>query len=191
MSDARPALQKASTPIRADQDHIQRDLQQVRDLSMSGREYQLYIILDLKKAVITSLMSSPGTNSVSYFEYYPAPGLGTNMPVGTDGRRMTFTVILAGVHGHPDAQIPLMLTMPTMSADHDAVVARNRQVPIYGIDAMTTTGLPGSAGKIHRANPDGTIDNYIGWTRGSGKAGFDIARDALQRWGRSGTPARQ
>jgi hypothetical protein len=183
------ALSQHSTPITIDNAQIQRDLQQVRDLSMRGRENQLYIILDLKRARIISLPCAPGDNEGVYFEYFPAPGLGTNMPVGANNRRMTFAVILAAAHGHPDSERPYVLTLPTMSPDHDAVVAHRRQVPIYGIDAMSNTGLPGSAGRIHRANPDGSINNNIGWTKGKGEGTFDIGKDALQRWGRSGRPA--
>ncbi|MBO9570748.1 MAG: hypothetical protein J7497_00840 [Chitinophagaceae bacterium] len=182
------SLAGAGRIIKIDQVQIQKDMQLVRDLSMKGKENQLYIILDLKEALITSLMSSPGTNSGAYFEYYPAPGLGANMPVGKDGRKMPFTIILAGVHGHPDSEQRFFMTLPTMSPDRDAVLAYNRQIPIYGIDAMSNTGLPGSRGRIHRANPDGSIDNNIGWTKGTNPSGFDIARDALQRWGKSGVP---
>jgi len=181
-------LQDSSTLITIDDNTIQADLQRIRDLSMNGNEHQLYIILDLKRAVISSIMSTPGTSSGSSFEYFPAPGLQANMPVGANGKRMTFTVILAGVHGHPDPGIPFLVTLPTMSVDYDAVVAKTRQVPIYGVDAMNYTGLPGSRGKVHRANPDGSIDNAVGWTAGHSGTGFNIGLDALQIWGRSGTP---
>ena len=127
--DASAALAAAAKQITIDDDQIQTDLQRVRDLSMGGRENQMYIILDLKRAVITSVMSEPGTNQYSYFEYYPAPGLGANMPVGSDQRRMTFTVILGGVHGHPDSDRPLMFTLPTMSVDYDAAVCADAAGP--------------------------------------------------------------
>lgn len=181
-------LEDSSVRITIDNNTIQADLQKVRDLSMNGNEHQLYIILDLKRALVTSIMSTPGTNSGSAFTYYPAPGLQANMPVAPNGKRMTFAVILAGVHGHPDPEIPFMVTLPTMSPDYDAVVARNRQVPIYGVDAMSYTGLSGSRGKVHRANPDGSIDNAVGWTAGHSGTGFNIGLDALRIWGRSGTP---
>ncbi|WP_126972912.1 RHS repeat domain-containing protein [Gynurincola endophyticus] len=181
-------LQSSSTLITIDDETIQSNMQEVRDKSRGGKEHQMYIILDLKAAKITSFMGNSGSNSKTEFEYYPAPGLGTNMPVDQAGNKMTFNVILGGVHGHPDSEEAGIVTLPTMSKDYDLPTAVNRQVPIYGIDAMKHTGKAGTSGSIHRANPDGTINNNIGKTKGKGIDTFNIGRNALEIWGRSGKP---
>lgn len=180
-------LRDGSQAITID-DKIQGDLQSVRDLSMGGTENQMYIVLDLKEAKVTSFMGEPGTNNSSSFDYFDALGLEANMPVGADGKKMTFNVIVGGAHGHPDSNVPGMTTQATMSPDKDVPTAVDRQVPIYGVDAMSRTGRVGSAGNIHRANPNGTVNNNVGSTKGQGSATFNIGRNALEIWGKSGRP---
>jgi hypothetical protein len=101
---------------------------------------------------------------------------------------MSSFILIGGAHGHPDTDQPGMQTNASMSPDKDVPTAVSSQVPIYGVDAMSRTGNVGSVGNIHRANPHGKIDENVGKTSGGGISQFNIGRNALEIWGRSGLP---
>jgi hypothetical protein len=179
-------LEQGSRIIRVDTEKIQRDIQAVKDSSIEyRREYQLYLFIDRETALLSSAMGEPGDNCNSYPEFIPSPDSGVSY---LPGESCPASKILIGqVHGHPASQQAGHETSNEMSPA-DASTARALQVPIYGVDAMYED--PGAPGTIHRANPDGTTADNIGWTRGNypGAKIFRIDLDALKIWGRSEAP---
>jgi hypothetical protein len=183
-------LQKESIRVIIDTGKIQSDLQMVKDSSVDyKREYQMYLFLDRKTGLLSSIMGTPGDNSNSYPECMPSLDSGVNY---LHCNEVPASKILIGqAHGHPATNEPGRETSNKMSLA-DLRTAGRWQIAIYGVDAMYDD--IGSPGYIHRANPDGSADTRVGWTRGSypytaGDRAFSIGLDALKTWGRSGTPA--
>ncbi len=182
-------LQANSSLINIDETKIQSDAQVVRDNSLnSGKEHQLYIYLDLSTGNVSSIMGETDGNSNVELSSFPASSIGANFVDNSDSPR---TKILIGqAHGHPASDDPNMITQKTMSKGFDVPTAQNMQIGIYGLDAMD--GRAGKSAGIHRANPDGTINNKVGKTIGVGTNAknppFNFGIDALKIWGKSGTP---
>lgn len=130
-------------------------------------------------------MGRPGTNSSTQIDYYPAVATGVNFE--TPGGR----IIIGQAHGHPTSTSPGMVTLSAMS-ETDIATSVSRQIPIYGVDAMSGSGRFGVPANINRANPNGTTTNNIGNTLGTGNNinpnPFGIGLDALRIWGASGPP---
>lgn len=164
-------LQGNSRIITVDDKTIQGDLQSVADNSQSGVEHQVYIVLDLDNAQITSTMGAPGTNSNSTISYYnnPKTGLNSTDPAGRN-------ILIGQAHGHPATTEPGKVTSKTMSGQ-DASTSRLMGMAIYGVDAMDPVPKGSSVG-IHRVVPSGKITKNIGKT----SSGFNIALDALKIW---------
>jgi RHS repeat-associated protein len=168
-------LQNESQIIDIDDNKIQSDLQSVADNSTSsGVEHQIYITLDRQTATISSVTGKSGINGRSTIEYFPAPITGINYADKPGG-----LVLIGQAHGHPATNESGKVTEKTMSKDHDVPTARSVQIPVYGVDAMDNRPAGTPAG-IHRVSPNGTITNNVGKT----SSGFNIARDAMQLWGR-------
>ena len=70
---------------------------------------------------------------------------------------------------------------------NDVSVSTSLQIPVYGVDAMS--GKVGKSAGIHRANPDGSINNNVGSTIGTGKyqttPTINLGRNAMEIWGNS------
>lgn len=176
-------LHKNSQVVKIDNEKIQRDLQGVRDNSITSNvEHQINIVLDRESATITSTIGEPGTNNRSVISYYPAPATGVNFE--TPGGN----IIIGQAHGHPASNEPGKTTLQTMSVgdDLDSGTSAKMGIPIYGVDAMS--GKVGSSGGIHLVTPDGKITNNIGKTIGNGTAkgagALNIGRQALEIWGK-------
>ena len=147
----------------------------------------MYIYIDKDRSTVTSTTGKPGTNSETTLEHYPIPA-GFNQIDGADGKRDANTILVGQAHGHPDSDDPNLQTQSAMSTK-DQNTAKDVQIPIYGVDAMSGSGKKGAAANINRANPDGTTTNNVGKTSGAGEPGtFNIGMDALKIWGRSGKP---
>ncbi|MCD2425097.1 DUF6443 domain-containing protein [Niabella pedocola] len=179
-------LQSEGSIISVDDSKIQSDLQTIRDDSRTQSiEHQIYIYIDVANSTITSRIGKPGTNSETTLESYPIKA-GFSQIDGVDGKRDANTILIAQAHGHPESNTPNTQTLSQMSPK-DEGTSKGLQIPIYGVDAMS--GRRGAAANINRANPDGTTTNKVGKTSGVGKSGtFNIGRDALKIWGRSGKP---
>jgi RHS repeat-associated protein len=168
-------LQNESQIIDIDDNKIQSDLQSVADNSTSsGVEHQIYITLDKTTATISSVAGNPGINNETKLSYFPAPITGINYVDKPGG-----LVLIGQAHGHPATNKAGKATEKTMSSDKDVPTAMSVQIPVYGIDAMDNKPAGTPAG-IHRVSPNGTITNNVGKT----SSGFNIARDAMQLWGR-------
>ena len=177
-------MQKEGTLITVDDAKIQSDLQVVADNSTSsGLEHQACIVLDRENALITSVMGTPGTNNRSDIEYSYSSSNPASLIVGTDGK---MKVLIGQAHGHPAATGIGIMTAKTMSSDVDKPTSQSLQIPIYGIDAMDNKSA-GTPANIHRVTPNGSIINNIGRT----SSGFNIGRQSLEIWGRSGVPVRK
>ena len=176
-------LQASSSLLCVDDSKIQSDLQTVRDDSKSKKiEHQVYIIIDTKNSIITSRLGTPGTNKSTTLESYPIRA-GFHQIDGTDNKRDANSILIAQAHGHPDSNVAGEITLSAMSPDKDVPTSQSLQIAIYGIDAMTGSGVLGAAANINRANPDGTTTNSVGCTSGTGQSGtFNIGLDALRFW---------
>ena len=182
-------LQAESIEIRVDNQEIQADLQMTKDSSVEyKREYQLYLFIDRKTGILSSVRGAPGDNNSSYPLFTPSRDSGVDY---LHGDAVPASKILIGqAHGHPATMQAGKETSNEMSPS-DRSTAAQLQIAIYGIDAMyEDTGAPGY---INRANPDGTTNERVGWTSGSpaaiyGERGFSIGLDALKLWGRSNLP---
>lgn len=100
-------------------------------------------------------------------------------------------ILIGQAHGHPESDDPNTYTVKTMSPK-DINTSQNTQVPIYGVNAMFPKSNVGKSTNINRANPNGTVDNNVGNTIGTGKHAtttkLNIGADALRIWCSSGTP---
>lgn len=178
-------LQGSSKVITIDEAKIQSDLQGVGDDSKTSKtEHSIVIVLDRSSATITSVAGPTGTNDQVNIEYYPAKATGASFHGKPGG-----SVIIGQAHGHPASSDPNKITQKTMSGN-DVSVATSLQIPVYGVDAMS--GRVGKPRGVHRANPDGTINNKIGKTTGSGKyqttPTINMGRNAMEIWGKSKKP---
>lgn len=182
------AIQGNSTILTVNDGKIQSDVQSARDLSMqNGIEHQVYIYVDVAASQITSTMGKPGTNGETIVESYPVKA-GFSQIDGANGKRDANTILIAQAHGHPDTNDPGKQTQSAMSTK-DQNTSKDLQVAIYGVDAMSGSGGKGAAANINRANPGGGTTNNVGNTSGAGKPGtFNIGRNAMEIWGRSGKP---
>ncbi len=178
-------LQSSGQEITIDDTKIQNDIQAVRDNSLGGLEHQAILYLDRNTATISSEIGPVGTNSETTISSYPAPSQGLNFVDNNDSPRSK--MIIGQAHGHPDSNTPGYVTERNMS-EKDKGTAQNMQIPIYGLDAMSGSGRSGNSANIHRANPNGTIDLKVGKTKGSGAGNFNIGKNAMELWGRSGRP---
>jgi hypothetical protein len=183
-------LQAKSISVKVDSLKIQSDLQIVKDSSIDyKREYQMYLFIDRRTGVLSSVIGPPGDNNNSYPECTPSPDSGVNY---LHGDTIPASKILIGqAHGHPATESTGSETVSEMSPA-DCVAASKLQIPIYGVDAMY--GDIGSPGCINRSNPDGSTTDRVGWTKGeiegmTGLTIFSIGLDALKKWGRSATPS--
>jgi hypothetical protein len=191
--DAVRRLDMTGRPITVDSAHIQADLQWIKDsTAITGKEYQVYLYLDRSTGLLSSLHGEPGTDHDSHPYIATDRNHGTVSPIPVDGPIDKNRILIGQVHGHP-AKAGL-ITLHRMSPE-DSLTAACLQTPIYAIDAMD--GRKGTAGSIHRANPNagGAVnsqDLFIGKTCGApgilSNSIFDIGLNALQIWGRSGQP---
>ena len=184
-SEATVELQNSSNVISFDGSKIQSDVQSVADNSRSTKlEHSVFIVLDQSTATVTSVEGPTGSNDQCPIDYYPGEATGASF-FGRPGG----PIIIGQVHGHPASNNFNSTTQSTMS-DNDVGVSTSLQIPIYAVDAMS--GRSGKPVRIHRANPNGTIDNNIGKTIGGGKhqisTSIDLGRDALRIWGQSKKP---
>ena len=105
--EAEETLRNSSRIITIDDAKIQSDLQTARDNSVGTNkvENQVYIYLDLKEANITSTMGTPGTNDGTTVESTPLSN-GNNQAVDGNGKKITYSVLLAQAHSHPETIEP-------------------------------------------------------------------------------------
>ncbi len=169
-------LQAASTVITVNEAQIQTSIQSVADNSRaSGIEYSAVIVLDRGSAEISAVAGPTGTNDQVAIEYYPGAATGASFHDKPGG-----PIIIGQAHGHPASSASNMTTQKTMSPN-DVNTATSMQIPVYGIDAMS--GKQGSPANIHRANPNGSINNKVGTTQT-----ISMGRQAMEIWGRSNRP---
>jgi len=182
-------LESKSLVITINNDKIQSDIQEIRDLSLTSKvENQVLLYIDRITGEVSSIMGKSGSNDRSFIDYYPTVSLGLSYVYNLDSPRTK--IIIGQVHGHPDSNDNQRLTLPMMS-DLDRDTSIKMQIPIYGVDAMSRTGKPGKSVNIHRVNPDGIKYTNVGKTIGNPPTNnslFDIGRDALRIWGKSGSP---
>ncbi len=187
------SLVDSSSLINIDSTRIQADLQWIKDSSViTGREYQVYLFIDRRTALISSVHGEPGTNHNSHPFIESDRNHGTVSPIPADSPRNGNRILIGQVHGHPAR--PGGITLRRMSPD-DSLTAVCLQTPIYAIDAMD--GAEGTPGSIHRANPNpgrdfSSQDLCIGKTWGISGFGadgiFNIGLNALHIWGISHQP---
>jgi hypothetical protein len=186
-------LVASSREITVDNTRIQADLQWIKDSSaITGKEYQIYLFIDRKTATISSLHGEPGSDRNSHPYVQSDRNFGMASPIPADSPMDHNRILLGQVHGHPARHIGI--TLRRMSPD-DSLTAACLQAPIYAIDAWD--GVQGTAGFIHRANPDPGKDFQpqdlcIGktWGMSGFKADgiFNIGLNALHIWGISHQP---
>jgi hypothetical protein len=149
-SSAAKTLLDSSIAITIDNTRIQADLQWIKDSSViTGKEYQIYLYIDRRTGLLSSLHGDPGTNHNSHPFIETDRNHGMVSPIPIDSPMNSNRILIGQVHGHPAT--PEGATFSKMSAD-DSLTAACLQTPIYAIDAMD--GLPGTPGSIHRANPN-------------------------------------
>ena len=160
--------------ITVDYEKINKDILAIADNSFETKiENALYLVLDRENAVLTSELSSNkgNTNNSSYIN-------GDWAESTKILRRGNNIIVIAQIHGHPESTSELITNSGV--SDLDVSGAQKNLIPVYAVDAMRKR--KGKQVPIHRANPDGTKDNNIGYTCGEGKfKEFDIARDAMNR----------
>jgi RHS repeat-associated protein len=160
--------------ITVDYEKINKDILAIADNSFETKiENALYLVLDRKNAVLTSELSSNkgNTNNSSHIN-------GDWAESTKILRRGNDIIVIAQIHGHPKSTSKLITNSGV--SDLDVSGAQKNLIPVYAVDAMRKR--KGKQVPIHRANPDGTKDNNIGYTCGEGKfKEFDIARDAMNR----------
>ena len=160
--------------ITVDYETINKDVLTIADGSFETKiENALYLVLDRDNAVLTSELSDneDNTNNISHIKGDWAQ----STKILRHGNNL---IVIAHIHGHPSSTSEL-ITISGVS-DIDAVGAQQNSIPVYAVDAMKER--KGRQVPIHRANPDGTKDNNIGYTCGKGDYEvFDIARDAMNR----------
>jgi hypothetical protein len=184
-SNVTTTLQNSGQEITIDDTKIQNDIQAVRDNSLGGLENQAILFLDRNTATISSEIGPVGTNSETVITSLPAPSQGLNFVDNNDSPRSK--IIIGQAHGHPESNTPGYVTEKNMS-DKDKNTAQSMQIPIYGLDAISGSGRSGNSANIHRANPNGTIDLKVGKTKGTGIGTYNIGKNAMELWGRSGRP---
>ena len=178
-------LQNSSKIITVNEAQIQSDVQGVADNSKTSKtEHSVVIVLDRANATISTVAGPTGTNDQCNVEYYPGKATGASFHGKPGG-----SIIIGQVHGHPESTDPNTTTQRTMSGN-DVSVSTSLQIPVYGVDAMS--GKVGKSAGIHRANPDGSINNNIGLTIGTGKyqttPTINLGRNAMEIWGNSKKP---
>jgi hypothetical protein len=177
-------LQSESRVIKVDNQKIQSDLQKIADTSLSNKiEFQVYLYLDIKTAIISSAMGEPGTNTQADISYTSNKEYGVSFCVcDTDNSK----ILIGQAHSHPESTNSKMGNSIGMSPK-DSEAAMDMQIPIYGIDAYYHA--KGEQTGINRVTPDGTRSITIAHTNGIGSTiEFNIAFDALRIWGQSGIP---
>ena len=181
--------EKVSTIITINDVKIQEDAQNVRDQSLStGIENQMYIYLDKYSGEVSSVMGEAGENAMTSIRYIEAPSSGMNYVYSDELPRSK--ILIGQLHGHPDNDNVSLTTISGMS-QKDKETSQKMQIPIYGVDAMKSSGDIGTAAYIHMVNPAGVQQKKIGRTIGSSKSRsktINIGKQALEIWGRSGKP---
>ncbi|MBR2134753.1 MAG: hypothetical protein IJ855_00825 [Bacteroidales bacterium] len=174
--EATSELQENSKIITVEREKINNDIITIVDKSYETRiENALYLLLDRENAILTSELSHNrgNTNNRSHINGNWASS--TKILLHEKGNNL---IVIAQIHGHPKSTSDLITL--SGASDFDASGAQKNLIPVYAVDAMKKR--KGKQVPIHRANPDGTIDNNIGYTIGMGPFNaFDIARDAMNR----------
>ena len=159
---------------------IERDAQRIADLSRQTRvEHQVYIILDQKRSIVTTIDGPQGNNNRSSIEYYPGKVVGASFYDRPGG-----PIIIGQIHGHPASNTGGE-TLRTMSPNFDVPTAIRMQIPLYGIDAMY--GRSGDSVDVHRVTPSGKVSIRVRRTIGTNSYSNynNWGAEALRLWGSS------
>ena len=174
--EATSELQENSKIITVEREKINNDIITIVDKSYETRiENALYLLLDRENAILTSELSHNRGNTNNRSHINGKWASSTKILLHDKGNNL---IVIAQIHGHPKSTSDLITL--SGASDFDASGAQKFLIPVYAVDAMKKR--KGKQVPIHRANPDGTIDNNIGYTIGMGTFNaFDIARDAMNR----------